>query len=232
MRISIFSWLAGAVDHDLRRAELVAPVHDRDLGGELRQEERLLHRGVAAADDDDLAVAVERGVAGGAVGDAAAVQRALGLEPELACGCPGGDDHGLGGVLVVADVDLERALGEVDAGDVVGQELGAEPRRLGAELGHHLRPHDPVDVAGIVLDVARDHQLAAPVEPLDHERAHVGARGVERGCVAGRAAADDDHVTNVAHCHSFFLSDQGVCALTIKNESEPRGVPRAPSGEA
>ena len=127
---------------------------------------------------------------------------ALGLEPELAGGRARGDDHRACGVLVVADVDLERALGEVDAGDVVGEELGAEALRLGAELGHHLRPHDPVDVAGVVLDVARDHQLAAPVEPLDHERAQVGARGVERGRVPGRAAADDDHVTNVAHCLS------------------------------
>ena len=105
---------------------------------------------------------------------------------------------GLADVLVVADVDLERALGEVDARDVVGDELGAEPLCLRAELAHHLRPHHAVAVARVVLDLTRDHQLAAPVEPLDHERAQIGARGIKRGCVAGRAAADDDHVTNVA----------------------------------
>ena len=102
-------------------------------------------------------------------------------------------------MLVVADVDAERPLREVDARHVVGDELGAEALGLAAEVGHHRRPHDAVGVARVVLDVARDHQLAAPVEALDHERAQVGARRVERGRVAGRAAADDDHVTNVAH---------------------------------
>jgi len=115
-------------------------VDDRDLGGELRQEERLLHRRVAAPDHDHLTVAVEGAVAGGAVGDAAAVQRALRLEPELARCRAGGDDHGLRQVLVAPDVDLEGALGEVDACDVVGEELGAETLGLGTELGHHLGP--------------------------------------------------------------------------------------------
>ena len=62
---------------------------------------------------------------------------------------------------------------------------------------HHLGPHDAVGVARVVLDVARDHQLAAPLEALDHERLELGARGVERCRVAGRAAADDDQLTHV-----------------------------------
>ena len=197
---------------------------ERDLGGELRQEERFLHRRVAAADDHDLAVAVERGVAGGAVGDAPAVERALRLEPELARGRAGGDDDRPADVLVVADVDLERALGEVDPGDVVGDELGAETGGLSAELGHHLRPHHPVAVAGVVLDLTRDHQLAAPVEPLDHERAQIGARGVQRGRVAGGSAADDDHVTNVVQLLAPS-SSPGCMPVTIENESEGRDVP-------
>ena len=167
----------------------------------------------------DLAVAEERAVAGGAVRDAAAVQRALGLEPELARARAGGDDHGLRAVLVVADPDPERALGEVDPRHVVGQELGAEALGLGAEVGHHLRAHDAVGVAGVVLDVARDHQLAAPVEALDHERLQVGARGVERGRVAGGAAADDDQLAT-SFTLSLLAPRSGVCALTIENESE------------
>ena len=94
----------------------------------------------------------------------------LGLEPELPRARAGRDDHRLGAVLVVADPDAERALGEVDLRDVVGDELGAEALGLAAEVLHHLRAHDPVGVAGVVLDVARDHQLAAPLEALDHER--------------------------------------------------------------
>ena len=66
--------LARALEHDLRGAELVATVHDRHLGRELRQEDRLLHRGVAAADDDRLAVLEERRVARRAVGHAATAE--------------------------------------------------------------------------------------------------------------------------------------------------------------
>ena len=189
--------VAGAVEHDLRGPEVVAPVNQADLGGELRQEDRLLHRRVAAADDHDLLVAEEGRVADRAVRDAAALQRALGLEPELPGGRAGGDDHALGGVLVLADPDPQRVLGEVDLRHVVGQELRAEALGLAPEVLHHRRAHDPVGIARIVLDVARDHQLAAPGEALDHERLQVGARGVERGRVPGRASADDDEFSCV-----------------------------------
>ena len=67
---------------------------------ELREEDRLLHRRVAAADDDDVLAAEEGGVADGAVRDAAPLERALGLEPELARARAGGDDHRAGAVLV------------------------------------------------------------------------------------------------------------------------------------
>ena len=191
--------LARAVDHDRRRAELVAAVDDHDLAREPRQERRLLHRRVAAADDRDHLVAEERAVARRAVRDAATLERLLGRQAELARARAGRDDHRVGAVLVVADVDAERPLGEVDAGDVVRDELRAEALGLPAEVGHHRRPHDAVGVARVVLDVARDHELPAPVEALDDERTEVCAGGVEGGRVSGRAATDDDHVTNVAH---------------------------------
>ena len=44
---------ASAVLHDLRRAELVAAVDERDLLSEAGEERRLFHRRVAAADDHD-----------------------------------------------------------------------------------------------------------------------------------------------------------------------------------
>ena len=93
--------------------------------------------------------------------------------------------------------DPNGRCGEVDLGHVVGDELGAEALGLAAEVLHHLRPHHPVRVAGVVLDVARDHQLAAPLEPLDHERLELGPRRIERGRVAGGAAADDDQFAYV-----------------------------------
>ena len=151
------------------------------------EEGRLLHGRVAAADHDDVLVGEEGGVTGRAVRDAAALQLPLRLEPELAGGGAGRDDHGLGAVLVVADPDAVRALREVDLRHVVGDEVRAEALGLAAEVCHHLRAHDALGVARVVLHVARDHQLAAPVEALDHERLQVRACSVKGGRIPGRA---------------------------------------------
>ena len=62
---------------DLLGAQLVAAVDQRDLGGEVGQEQRLLDRRVAAADHHDLLAAVEEAVAGGAGRDAEALELLL-----------------------------------------------------------------------------------------------------------------------------------------------------------
>ena len=66
-----------------------------------------------------------------------------------------------------------------------------------AEVLHHLGAEDALREARVVLDVARDHELAAAGEALDHERVRGWRARVERGGVAGGAAADDDQVANV-----------------------------------
>ena len=106
-------------------------------------------------------------------------------------------------MLLVAEEDLlDAAVGELDPVDVVGDEAGPEALGLGAELAHHLRAHDPLGVARVVLDVGRVLQLAAPLEALEDERLEVGARGVERRRVAGGPAADDDYVLDLLLlCH-------------------------------
>ena len=127
---------ARAVDHDLRGAELVAPVDDASPScAKLRQEDRLLHRRVAAADDDDLACrgrtrrrrwrSTRRRGPAARCSDSSPSWRALAPVATITVSRA---------VLVVADPDAERALGEVDPGDVVGDELGAEALGLAAEL--------------------------------------------------------------------------------------------------
>ena len=74
------------------------------------------------------------------------------------------------------------------------------------KLRHQLGAHDALGEPGVVLDVRRDHQLAAGPEPLDDEGLQVGARGVQRGRVPGRASADDDEVAYVGH---VFLREAG-----------------------
>ena len=110
-------------------------------------------------------------------------------------------------VLLVAEEDLlDAAVGELDPVDVVGDEAGPEALGLGAELAHHLRPHDPLGVARVVLDVGRVLQLAAPLEALEDERLEVGAGGVERRRVAGGPAADDDHVLDLLRSQLISLA--------------------------
>src|SRR5262249_27703008 len=89
------------LEHDLRSAELVATVDDRHLRGELREEDRLLHGAVAAADDDGRLLAEERGVAGGAVRHAAAAELLLTGDAELLVLGAHREDDRAGLVLVV-----------------------------------------------------------------------------------------------------------------------------------
>src|SRR5208282_6865607 len=69
---------------DLLGAELVAAVDQRDLAGVMRQVQRLLDRGVAAADHRHLLAAEEESVAGGAGRNAEAAELRLALNPEPA----------------------------------------------------------------------------------------------------------------------------------------------------
>ena len=55
-----------AVLHDLFSAQAVAPVDQRDLAGEVGQEQRLFHGRVAATDHNDFLATVKEPIAGGA----------------------------------------------------------------------------------------------------------------------------------------------------------------------
>ena len=170
----------------------------RHLAAEAGQEGRLLDGGVAAADDRDVLLAEEEAVAGRAPGDAVAGEPVLALDAELAVARAGGQDHRAGAVLDAGAVgdDLDLA-GQVDRGDVVGDQLGAEALGLGAHLVHQRRAHDAVAEAGEVLHLGGVHQRAAGGDgALEHQRCEVGARGVHGGGVARRAGADDDHVAD------------------------------------
>ena len=175
-RTSIFGSRHRTVLHDLAAAELVAADEHGDLVGEAGQEGRLLEGGVAAADDGDLAAAEEEAVAGGAGAHAAAAELLLRRQSQPQGRCAGGDDDGVGEVLVLADPDAERARAEVDAGGVLLEDVAPKRVRLLAELLHQLRPLDAVGEAGVVLDVRGDHELAHRHVAGDDERLEVGAR--------------------------------------------------------
>src|SRR5207253_68859 len=211
-------------DHDLRGAELVPAMDERDLVSEACEEQRLFEGGVAPAYDVDVLVAEKGAVAGRAGRYAVVLEPILGFETEPAGTRARGDDHRARLILVALDPDPERPLGEVDPGHVVGDELGTETLRLATELRHHLRAHDPVGVTRVVFDVTRDHKLAAPAEALDHERPQVRARSVKGRGIAGGPSSDHDHITYVAH---RFLSPK---MYDVLNDLDRIDVPgRAPA---
>ena len=92
---SIFGLREQAVLHDLLGAQAVAPVDQRHLGGEVGEKDRLLDRGVAAADDAHFLAAEEEAVAGGAGRDAEAAQPLLARQPQPARLGAGADDQRL-----------------------------------------------------------------------------------------------------------------------------------------
>ena len=86
---------AGAIEHDFGSAKFVAAVDERDMLRKLRQKRGFFHCRVAAADDEDVAVAKEKTVAGGAGGNAVAQQVTLRFNPEHARRRAGRDDQRL-----------------------------------------------------------------------------------------------------------------------------------------
>jgi hypothetical protein len=60
-----------------------------------------------------------------------------------------------------------------------------------------------LDVAGPVVHIGRGHQLTALFQPGDQHGLAVGARGIDRGAVAGRARAQDDQLA-VSGCALMY----------------------------
>ena len=177
---------------DALGAQLVAAMDQRDLGGEVRQEQRLLDGGVAASDHHDLLAAIEEPVAGGAGRDAESLEALLGRQAQPAGLGAGGEDDGVGEIgrpaLALGPEGQDR---EVEAVDVVGDQLGAGGAGVLLHPGHERGALD-LDVAGPVLHLGGDGELAAGLDALHEDRREHGARAIDRGGVARRAGADDE----------------------------------------
>src|SRR5690606_7667432 len=128
----------GAILHDLAGAERVTAVDDRHGTCESRQEDRLFHRRVAAADDRDVLVAEEEAVTRGAPRHAVAGQPTLALQAELPVAGTGRQDDALGVVGVGRGLDhLGRGV-QVDLDDVIGHQLGTEAFGLLTQVVHEV----------------------------------------------------------------------------------------------
>ena len=203
--------LEQAILQDLLGAEMVAPVHDRHLAGEVGQEQRFLDRGVAAADHEHLLAAIEEAVAGRAGRNAEALELLLGRKIEPARLRAGREHDGVGEIDVAAVAfDAERALLEVEPGDVVGDEPRADVLGLLLHLLHQPRALDHLGEARIVLDVGRDGELAAGLHAADQDRLQHRARRIDRRRASGRAGADDDQLGmgDFRHAESSWAAER------------------------
>src|SRR6266542_279557 len=184
--------VARPIDHDLRGSESLTAVNDGHFRRELRQESRLFHRRIAAADDGDLPAFEEEAVAGGAGRNASPHVLLLGFETEKLGRGTRGDNGGVrGDAASGVEGEREGAAREVDVDDAVEDDLGAETLRLIAKDLHQLGPLDTLAETRVVLHVGRDRQLSARLRPLEDDGRKLRPRGIERGGPPGRAGPDD-----------------------------------------
>ena len=136
--------------------------------------------------------AEEEAVARGAGGHTGPGKRLFGRQAEPARLRTGRQHHRVGRVDVAAvALRTERASREVERGDHVVHQLRADVAGLRHHLVHQPRTLHGLGEAGVVLDLGRDGQLPARLQTLHQQGREAGARGVDRGGVAGRPAAQD-----------------------------------------
>ena len=164
-----------------------------DVGRDVGEMQRLLNRGVAAADHGDLLAAEEEPVAGRAGRDAEALERLFARKTKVFGLRSGRQNDRLRRerASAVAAND-ERPLSKLEPDHVLALDARADVFGLRPHLLHEPRPLDRLGETGIILHVGRGHQLAALLEAGQHQRFQESARGIDRRRVGGWPGADDD----------------------------------------
>src|SRR5699024_12266759 len=137
-------------------------------------------------------------VAGRAPADALAGEGLLAVKAELSYDGSYGEYQRLSpGDGAVLELDALDAPLEIELDRVLVDDLRAEALGLLLELRHQLRALDALGEPREVLDVRGGHERAAGIEGAgDHDRGHLGARGVDGGGVPGGPGADDHHLVH------------------------------------
>lgn len=171
----------------------------------MRKIERLLHGGVAAADDRHSLILVEEAVAGGAGRDPAAAKGLFRLHAEIFGGCPGADDQGIAGIDRLVAGEAEGAFAELRLVDMVEDNLGVESFRMQAHALHQVRALYPCVVPGPVVHFGGGHQLAALFHAGYQHGIEIGAGGVDRRGIAGGARTQDQQPAMLGFTHVYLL---------------------------
>src|SRR4029077_9346803 len=194
--------LEQAILQNLLRAEAIAPVNDGNGSGEIGQEERFLDRGIAAADHQHLLAAVKEAVAGGAGGNAIALEFLLRGQLEPARLSAGRGDQAIGEI-AVAGIAFDPAwtLPKIDLVHVVGDEPGPDVLSLLLHLLHEPGALDDVDEAGVVLHIGGDGELAPRLDALNQHQVQHGPGGIDSGVIARKPRTDNDELGAVHLAH-------------------------------
>ena len=193
---------------------------NRHLPGELGQVHGLLHGAVAAAHHVNLEILEERSVTGGAEGDTLAGELALVLTADGLGERAGSDDDALALVLALGAYQLLYVTLQLHALNHIGASLRAELLGLlghaGDQAGAALTLHD---LAGVVLNLVSNRNLAAVLALLNDEGAQAAAPGVQARGETGGAAAQDNYIVNLAHS-TILLLYRGASILFFVNKEK------------
>ena len=161
---------------------------------------------IAASDDRYVLLAVEESVAGGAGADAHALEFLFGGQSQVfGCGA-GRNDQGFGlDLLLSVHDDVERARGEIDAGNDARADIRPEAQGLLAHVIHEFGAVDAFGETGEVFDFGGGGELSARFDPFVEYRREIRPGGIDRSRIARRAAADDQ-TFYVFHKVFFLLS--------------------------
>ena len=155
----------------------------------LREEDALLRRCKAAADDEDVLAREELAVARRTVGDAVPAKFLLARKADLARMCARREQYGKSLIVAAARMHMPSIALLFERIDFGEQELRAETFRLTVHLRREVSAARRV-AARIVHDLRRQGDLTAESLLLHHEHTAAGSCQVKRGGQPRRAAAD------------------------------------------
>ena len=134
--------LTRPVKHDFRCPKLVAAMDERNFVGKTRQERRLFHGGVSAADHSYIFAGEKEPIASCARGDTVPDKGLLAGQSQPARRSAAGNNESARKQRVFAHLHGERALAQVGAGGVAVPVFRAKALCLAAHVIHQFRSLD------------------------------------------------------------------------------------------
>jgi hypothetical protein len=189
------------------------------MAGNISQVKCFLNGCIAAADDGDRLVAVEKAIAGGAGRNALAHEFFFGGQAKILGRCAGRDNQRVAGIGAGVADQREGLFGQLGGVNVIEDDFGVEALGVRFKAGHQFRALHAVGIGGPIVDIGGGHQLAALGHAGDHHRFQIGAGGIDGGGIAGGAGTQDQD-TCVGGCgaHGGAVNGENPISLTCQQQ--------------